>query len=220
MFQNKLVDCITKYNDIDLSLPGQRPCAYYCIISDQDTSLEFLSSMFFSLLFSRLTDYARRHGTNGRLPVKVNVCLEEFCNIGYLGESFLRVLSVIRSRNVACQLVIQGAAQLSGRYPHKEWEEIIGNCDWQIFLGCNDHMTADYISEKCGMVTIRTDSNQREGEEVECRTISEAQREPEGHAAVFYIHEKGQVPLLKVSRPHIFAINDGRGGIDFVDAKL
>jgi type IV secretion system protein VirD4 len=160
VFQNRLVDCITKYNDIDLALPGQRPCAYYCIISDQDSSLEFLSSMFFSLLFSRLTDYARRHGTNGKLPVKVNVCLEEFCNVGYLGESFLRVLSVIRSRNVACQLVIQGAAQLSGRYPHKEWEEIIGNCDWQIFLGCNDHMTADYISEKCGMVTIRTDTSQ------------------------------------------------------------
>jgi len=160
VFQNRLVDCATKYNDIDLALPGQRPCAYYCIISDQDSSLEFLSSLFFSLLFSRLTDCARRYGKNGRLPVKVNICLEEFCNIGYLSDSFLRTLSVIRSRNVACQIVIQGIAQISDRYPHREWEEIIGNCDWQLFLGCNDNMTADYISDKCGKVTIRTDSSQ------------------------------------------------------------
>jgi type IV secretion system protein VirD4 len=141
-------------------MPGQRPCIYYCIISDQDSSLEFLSSMFFSLLFFRLTSYSRRFGKDGRLPVKVNVCLEEFCNIGYLGASFLRVISVIRSRNVACQIVVQGAAQLSGRYPHKEWEEIVGACDWQLFLGCNDQMTAEYISKRCGAVTVRTDSHQ------------------------------------------------------------
>jgi type IV secretion system protein VirD4 len=160
VFQNKLVDSITKYSDIDLTMPGQRPCVYYCIISDQDPSLEFLSSMFFSLLFFRLASYARRYGKDGRLPVKVNVCLEEFSNIGYLGESFLRVLNVIRSRNVACQIVVQGAAPLSGRYPKKEWEEIVGACDWQLFLGCNDQMTAEYISRRCGTVTVRIDSNQ------------------------------------------------------------
>jgi len=81
VFQNELVDKITKYNEIDLELPGYKPCAYFCIISDQDSSLEFLSSLFFSTLFARLTNYARRHGENSRLPVKVNVCLDEFCNI-------------------------------------------------------------------------------------------------------------------------------------------
>jgi len=70
VFQNELVDKITKYNEIDLELPGYKPCAYFCIISDQDSSLEFLSSLFFSTLFARLTNYARRHGENGRLPVK------------------------------------------------------------------------------------------------------------------------------------------------------
>ncbi|GHU79657.1 hypothetical protein FACS1894191_2960 [Clostridia bacterium] len=157
VFQNKLVDCITKYNDIDLALPGQRPCAYYCIISDQDSSLEFLSSLFFSLLFSRLSNYARRYCPDGRLPVKVNICLEEFCNIGVLAD-FKRIISVIRSRNVACQLVVQGVAQISERYPRGEWEEILGNCDWQIFMGCNDSMTASYWAEKCGSVTVRTET--------------------------------------------------------------
>ena len=80
VFQNSLVDKITKHDEIDLELPGKKPCAYFCIISDSDSSLEFLSSLFFSTLFVRLTNYARRHGENGRLPVKVNVCLDEFCN--------------------------------------------------------------------------------------------------------------------------------------------
>lgn len=53
-FQNPLVDKITRYNDIDLTLPGKQPCVYYCIISDHDNSMEFLSSMFFSLMFTRL----------------------------------------------------------------------------------------------------------------------------------------------------------------------
>ena len=84
VFQNPLVDKITAYNEIDMTLPGRKPCAYFCAISDQDSSLEFLSSLFFSQLFSRLMSYARREGTGGRLPVTVNVCLEEFCNIGKL----------------------------------------------------------------------------------------------------------------------------------------
>jgi len=115
--------------------------------------------MFFSLLFWRLSKYARRYGENGRLKTKVNILLEEFSNIGHLSD-FLRIISVIRSRNIACQLIIQSAAQLSDRYPGSQWEEIISNIDWQLFLGCNDLMTAEYISKKCGMVTIRTQSSQ------------------------------------------------------------
>ena len=68
VFQNPLVDKITAYNEIDLTLPGRKPCAYFCAISDQDSSLEFLSSLFFSQMFSRLMNYARREGKSGRLP--------------------------------------------------------------------------------------------------------------------------------------------------------
>ena len=155
VFQDELVDKITRYNDIDLLLPGQRPCVYYCIISAQDSSLEFLSSLLFSLMFTRLPNYARKNCPNGRLPIPVNFVLDEFCNVGYLGD-FKKTISVCRSFNLNCQLATQGIAQLSDRYPNKEWEEIIGNCDTQLFLGCNDQMTAEYISEKCGQVTIRT----------------------------------------------------------------
>ena len=159
VFQNPLVDKITSYNEIDLTRPGQTPCAYFCCISAQDSSLEFLSSLFFSQLFSGLMDYGRRQGDHGRLPVKVNVCLEEFCNIGKLVD-FKRVLEVCRGSNIFCQLIVQSIPQIKDRYPRTEWEELIGCTDVQICLGCNDVDTASYISKKCGMVTIRVENNQ------------------------------------------------------------
>lgn len=159
VFQNPLVDKITSYNEIDLTLPGRKPCAYFCCISAQDSSLQFLSSLFFSQLFSRLIDYGRRHGEHGRLPIKVNVCLEEFCNIGKLPD-FKKVLNFCRGSGIFCQLVVQSIPQLQDRYPKTEWEELIGCTDIQICLGCNDVDTATYISKKCGMVTIKVENNQ------------------------------------------------------------
>jgi type IV secretion system protein VirD4 len=158
VFQNELVDMITSYDEIDLTLPGQSPCAYFCVIPDQENPYEFLSSLFFSALFSRLTDYARRFGERGRLPVAVNVCLDEFCNVGDFG--FKRLISTVRSRNINCQVLVQGVSQLENRYLRNEWQEIVSNCDIQIYLGGNDNMTAKYISEKCGKVTISVKNNQ------------------------------------------------------------
>lgn len=65
IFQNPLVDKITRNHDVDLLLPGKKPCAYFVIISAQDSAYRFLSSLFFSLAFPRLSDYARLHGKNG-----------------------------------------------------------------------------------------------------------------------------------------------------------
>ncbi len=155
VFQNKLVDTITKYHEIDLELPGKQPCAYFCIISAQDSAYEFLSSLFFSLLFKRLTDFARQHGDErGRLPVTVNFVMDEFCNCGKLLD-FKKTISVVRSYGINCHIIIQSIAQLADRYPIKEWEEIVGNCDTQLFLGCNDTMTSEFISKRCGNITIQ-----------------------------------------------------------------
>lgn len=152
VFQNKLVDDITKHHEIDLTLPGKRKCAYFCIISDQDSSLEFLSSMFFSLLFVKLFDFARSQ-PNRRLPICVNVLMDEFCNISLLDSK--KIFSVARSRNINIQAAIQSIAQIANRYPKNEWQEIIGDCDYQLFLGCNDMMTAEHISDQCGEITVR-----------------------------------------------------------------
>ena len=155
VFQNRLVDSITKHNEIDLTLPGHEKCAYFCIISDQDSSLEFLSSMFFSLMFAKLFDYARGQ-PNRRLPICVNMLMDEFCNIRLPDSK--KIFSVARSRNINIQAVTQSIAQLSDRYPRNEWLEIVGDCDYQLFLGCNDTMTAEFISKQCGNITIRAHS--------------------------------------------------------------
>ncbi len=156
VFQNKLVDDITKHHEIDLTLPGKEKCAYFCIISDQDSSLEFLSSMFFSLLFVKLFDFARCQ-ENRRLPVCVNVLMDEFCNISLLESK--KIFSVARSRNINIQAAIQSIAQIANRYPKNEWQEIIGDCDYQLFLGCNDMMTAEHISDQCGEITVRINNS-------------------------------------------------------------
>lgn len=159
VFQHEKVRRITSGNTIDLTMPGQKPCAYFCILSAQDSAYTFLSSLFFTMLFARLEDHARRHGERGQLPVPVNFCLDEFCNIGRLND-FKRTLSVVRGYRMNCQLIVQSVAQLADFYPRHEWEELAGNCDTMVFLGCNDQMTADFVSKKCGMTTIRVTNNQ------------------------------------------------------------
>ena len=159
IFQNKLVDTITRNHDVDLLLPGQKPCAYFVIISAQDSAYRFLSSLFFSLALPRLSDYARLKGKGGRLPVLVNFCLDEYCNIGYM-DGIADALNSIRGFNMNCQIVVQSLSQWQEKYPGKEWENQLATFDQTLYMGANDWTTADYISKKCGKVTISVTNNQ------------------------------------------------------------
>ena len=159
IFQNKLVDTITRNHDVDLLLPGQKPCAYFVIISAQDSAYRFLSSLFFSLALPRLSDYARLKGKGGRLPVLVNFCLDEYCNIGYM-DGIADALNSIRGFNMSCQIVVQSLSQWQEKYPGKEWENQLATFDQTLYMGANDWTTADYISKKCGKVTISVTNNQ------------------------------------------------------------
>ncbi len=160
IFQNKLVDAITRNHDVDLLLPGQKPCAYFVIISAQDSAYRFLSSLFFSLALPRLSDYARLEGPGGRLPVLVNFCLDEYCNIGYM-DGIADALNSIRGFNMSCQVVVQSLSQWQEKYPGKEWENQLATFDQTLYMGCNDWTSADYISKKCGKVTIATTSQSK-----------------------------------------------------------
>ena len=159
VFHDKLVDALTARSTIDLTLPGRKPCAYFCILSAQDSTYTFLSSLFFTMLFSRLEAYAR-HEHGGKLPVPVNFLLDEFPSIGKLGD-FKRTIAFTRSFGMNCQVLVQSIAQLADMYPRHEWEEIAACCDATICLGVNDPTSAKFISEKCGMATIRITNNQR-----------------------------------------------------------
>lgn len=159
IYQNALVDKITSSNDVDLLLPGKRRCAYFVIISAQDSAYRFLSSLFFSLAIPQLSDYARLHCENGRLPVMVNFCLDEYCNIGYM-ERMADALNSIRGFNMSCQIVVQSLSQWQEKYPGKEWENQLATFDRTLYMGCNDMTSAKYISEKCGKITIAVTNNQ------------------------------------------------------------
>lgn len=160
VFQDKLVDAITADSTIDLTLPGHRPCAYFCILSAQDHTYAFLSSLFFTMIFSRLEQYARRETEDGKLPVPVNFVLDEFPSIGKLGD-FKRSIAFTRGFRMNCIVIVQSIAQLADIYPRREWEEITACCDATICLGVNDTTSAQFISEKCGMTTIRVTNNQQ-----------------------------------------------------------
>ena len=160
VFQDKLVDALTADSTIDLTLPGHRPCAYFCILSAQDHTYAFLSSLFFTMIFSRLEQYARRETEDGKLPVPVNFVLDEFPSIGKLGD-FKRSIAFTRGFRMNCIVIVQSIAQLADIYPRREWEEITACCDATICLGVNDTTSAQFVSEKCGMTTIRVTNNQQ-----------------------------------------------------------
>ena len=153
VFQADIIRRITTYPEIDMEGPAKRKSAYFVIMSDQDSTLDFLSSLFFSFLFIRLVRYADVKGKDGKCDVPVNFILDEFPNIGQIPD-FTKKLSTIRSRELRVAVIFQNVAQLQNRYPLGLWEEIIGNCDTQLFLGCTDQMTAKFISERTGEMTI------------------------------------------------------------------
>ncbi len=153
VFQNSSIRSITAYDEIDLELPGKRPCAYFCITSDQDSTFDFLSSLFLSFVFIKLVRYADKNCPGGKLPVPVHVLGEELTACGVIPD-LSRKISVIRSRNISMSCVFQNLAGLQNRYPYNQWQEILGNSDIQLFLGCVDELTAKYISDRSGEVSI------------------------------------------------------------------
>ena len=161
VFQNRDIRNITSYNEINLELPGKQPCAYYCITSDQDSTFDFLSSLFLSFVFIRLVRYADEHCPGGALPVPVHVLGEELCACGVIPD-LSRKISVIRSRNLSMSCVFQNLAGLQNRYPYNQWQEILGNCDVQLFLGCTDALTAEFISDRTGEASISVTSKAKQ----------------------------------------------------------
>ncbi|WP_302789370.1 VirD4-like conjugal transfer protein, CD1115 family [Anaerostipes caccae] len=161
VFQNKLIRQITAFDEIDLTLPGKQKCAYFCITSDQDSTFDFLSSLFMTFAFIKLVRYADKYGAEGKLPVPVHILADELANTGAILE-LNKKISVIRSRNISISCIFQNLPQMQNRYPLNQWQEIIGNCDTQLFLGCTDEITAEFISSRSGDVTVGVSSEAKQ----------------------------------------------------------
>ena len=184
VLQDQAVKQLVSRSDIDLTAPGKRKCAYYIILSDQETSMAFISSLFFSFLFIKLTRFAD-NSPGGKCLVPVNMILDEFNNIGRIGgapdgSDFCRSLSVIRSRDIRVMIAVQSLGQLQNRYPNNLWAEIVGNCDIQLMLGCTDDVTAEYISERSGEMSIQVDSTMTVKKTVALAQVIPQYRETQG----------------------------------------
>ena len=184
VLQDQAVKQLVSHSDIDLTAPGRHKCAYYIILSDQETSMAFISSLFFSFLFIKLTRFADSC-PGGKCPIPVNMILDEFNNIGRIGgapdgSDFCRSLSVIRSRDIRVMIAVQSLGQLQNRYPNNLWAEIVGNCDIQLMLGCTDDVTADYISDRSGEMSIQVDSTMTVKKTVALAQVIPQYRETQG----------------------------------------
>ncbi len=188
--QTEVIRKITAVDDIDLTLPATKPCAYYCIMSDQHTTLNFISTLFFTFLFMDLVEFADMHG--GQCPVPVNFLLDEFPNIGSIPD-FEKKIATVRSRAINISIIFQGITQLQERYP-KVWSSILGNCDTHLFLGCNEEDTAKFISNRSGETTVEVGTVQHEKLE-SIFTIGRRHSSGDGKRKIFNPDEIMKFPL-------------------------
>lgn len=156
VLQSEAVRQITRRSDIDLTEPGKTKCVYYIILDDQNSSLEFLSSLFFAFLFIKLVRYADST-PDQRCKIPVNIVLDEMNNIGIIPD-FGRRLSTVRSRAIQILMACQSLPQLQNRYPNNLWAELVGNADTQLMLGCTDDVSAEYFSSRSGDMTVEVNS--------------------------------------------------------------
>lgn len=160
VLQSDSVREILSHDDIDLKLPAKEKCAYFIRISDQDSTFQFLSSLLFSFLFIDIIKYADT--TENRVcDIPVNFVLDEFTNLGEIPD-FTKKLSTVRSRHVNVSLIFQSIPQLKNRYDLDRWQEILDDCDTQIFLGGNGTMTTDYVSKESGEISVQVESESRQ----------------------------------------------------------
>lgn len=179
VFQMKKICNMTAFDEIDLELPGKQPCAYYCITSDQDSAFDFLSSLFLSFCFIKLVRYADKNCEGGKLPTSVHILGEELTACGVIPD-LSRKISVIRSRNISMSCVFQNLAGLQNRYPQNQWQEILGNSDIQLFLGCVDELTAKYISDRSGEVSVNVQSRAKQLNSMRISNYTPQYRETDG----------------------------------------
>lgn len=146
---------------LELDRVGFEPSAVFLVLSDSDKQWAWLSAMLFTTLFQRSVWLADRQPER-RLPVPVQVMMDEFANIGRIPD-FEIVAATVRSRNLSYQLVVQNIGQGKALY-RDGWAAILGNCDTVLFLGSADPDTREYISRALGKQTITvTDSSQSKG---------------------------------------------------------
>ena len=151
VFDIEEVRDITAYDELELDTLGDEKTALFLIMSDTDSTFNFLVSMIYTQLFNLLCEKAD-NVYDGRLPVHVRCLIDEMANIGQI-PNLEKLIATIRSREISAFLVLQTRSQLKAIYKDNT-DTIIGNCDSQIFLGGSEPTTLKELSEALGKETI------------------------------------------------------------------
>ena len=155
---------ITMYDELELDTLGDRKTALFLIMSDTDSTFNFLISMIYSQLFNLLCEKAD-DVYGGRLPVHVRCLIDECANIGQI-PNLEKLMATIRSREISACLVLQAQSQLKALYKDNA-DTIIGNCDSSIFLGGKEPGTLKELNQARGKETIDTfNTGESRGREV------------------------------------------------------
>ena len=144
---------ITSYDELELDTLGDEKSALFLIMSDTDSSFNFLISMVYSQLFNLLCEKAD-DVYGGRLPVHVRCLIDECANIGQI-PNLEKLVATIRSREISACLVLQAQSQLKALYKDNA-DTIIGNMDSLVFLGGKEKTTLKEMAETLGKETIDT----------------------------------------------------------------
>lgn len=150
LFANRKIADLTSQSDFRLDNIGKKKTALFLIIPDGDTTFKDLTSLFFAQAFEQWWKVANEHG--GTCPVGIRFLGNEFKNIGKIPMLAERT-SVMRSKGISIQIVLQSRVQLNNLYD-KEADEIFANCDTIVFLGTNDNKTALEMEKELGETTI------------------------------------------------------------------
>ena len=142
---------ITAYDELELDTLGDRKTALFLIMSDTDSTFNFLISLIYTQLFNLLCEKADdQYG--GRLPVHVRCLLDEFANIGQI-PNFEKLIATIRSREISACLILQAKSQIKAIYKDNA-DTILGNCDSSLFLGGSEPTTLKDLNTALGKETI------------------------------------------------------------------
>lgn len=144
---------ITAYDELQLDTLGDQKTALFLIMSDTDSTFNFLISMIYTQLFNLLCEKAD-DVYGGRLPVHVRCLIDEAANIGQIPQ-LEKLVATIRSREISACLVLQARSQLKAIYKDNA-DTIIGNMDSQIFLGGSEPTTLKELNQALGKETIDT----------------------------------------------------------------
>ena len=142
---------LTMYDELELDTLGDKKTALFLIMSDTDSTFNFLISMVYTQLFNLLCDKAD-DVYGGKLPIHVRCLIDECANIGQI-PNLEKLVATIRSREISACLVLQARSQLKAIYKDNA-DTIVGNMDSQIFLGGSEPTTLKDLSEMLGKETI------------------------------------------------------------------